>query len=93
MRNIFETIGLVQNARIAINILSMVGWTNVYQKLIDAVKGQYVTVSSGEEFRAMVSTLANPPPFDAESVVLSKLKMGLCKKENMQGERICLCHF
>jgi len=37
-------------------------------------------VSSGEEFRRMVEQLANPPPFEAESVVLGKLRMGLCKK-------------
>lgn len=50
------------------------------QKLIEAVKGQYVTVSSGEEFRRMVETLANPPEFNEQSVVIRKLKMGLCRK-------------
>jgi rubrerythrin len=57
------------------------------------VGGQYVTVSSGEEFRRMAETLANPPTFEGESVVVSKLRMGLCRKENLQGERLCLCHF
>lgn len=55
------------------------------QKLIEAVKGQYVTVSTGEEFKQMVTTLATPPAFDESSVKLSKLKMGLCRKENLQS--------
>lgn len=47
-RNIFDTITLLQRSRIAVNILTMVGWTNVYQKLIEAVHGKYVTVGSAE---------------------------------------------
>ena len=31
VRNIFETIEVVKASRVAINIISMVGWNNVYE--------------------------------------------------------------
>jgi methanogenic corrinoid protein MtbC1 len=34
IRNIFETIEILKKSKIAINIISMVGWTNVYVVLL-----------------------------------------------------------
>lgn len=34
MRNIFDTIGILSQANIMINIISLVGWTNVYVVLV-----------------------------------------------------------
>lgn len=34
VRNIFDTIGVLGQANIMINIISMVGWTNVYVVLV-----------------------------------------------------------
>lgn len=63
------------------------------QKLVDAVKGKYITVSSGEEFKRTIDELAKPGLFDEKKVKVSNVRLGLCKKETGQPERLCMCHF
>jgi len=50
--------------------------------MIKQVKGKYVTVNSNEQFKVIVNDLANPPPFNPDSVMLNKVPMSLCKKIN-----------
>lgn len=45
-RDIYKTIQTFQDSRISVKIASLVGWTFVYQKLVETCRGSYVTIGS-----------------------------------------------